>query len=116
DAGEDEVALGEVRLVLLALLDRRVGLLEILVALEALHALRGEIAVGHRMAQNGDTLAALTEQPRDVARRLALAGARSHCTDRDDRLPRREHRVVRRDQVIRGTRAQPPSPAVPALL
>ena len=39
DAGEDEVSLGEMRLVLLTLLDRRIGGLEILVALEALHGL-----------------------------------------------------------------------------
>ena len=57
DAREDEVALGEVRLVLLALLDRRIGRLEILVVLEPLHRLFREVAVRHRMAEHRDLLA-----------------------------------------------------------
>ena len=87
-------------LVLLALLDRRVGRVEIVVALEALHGLRGEVTVRHRVAQYGDALAAVTEEARDVASGLALAGARADGADGDDRLARREHRVVRRDQVV----------------
>ena len=50
DAGEDDVAGCDVRLVLLALLDRALGGLEILVALEALRYLLREVAVRHRMA------------------------------------------------------------------
>ena len=45
------------RLVLLALLDRRVGGVEILVALEPLHGLLREVAVRHRVAEDGDALA-----------------------------------------------------------
>ena len=93
DAGEDEVALGDVGLVLLALLDGRVGRVEVLVALEALDRLLRQVAVGHRVAQHGDALARSAQQRGDVARRLALAGARAHGADGDDRLRRAQHRV-----------------------
>ena len=99
DAGEDEVALGEVRLVLLALLDRAVGVLEILVALEALDDLLRQVAVRHRVAENGDALAVVPEQLGDAARRLALARARADGADRRDRLRRRDHRVVRGEEL-----------------
>ena len=52
DAREDEVPLGEVRLVLLALLDRAVVRVEVLVALEALDRLLREIAVRHRVTEH----------------------------------------------------------------
>ena len=100
DAREDEVALGEVRLVLLALLDRAVGGVEILVAREALHGLLGQVAVGHRVAEHGDALAALAQEPGDVARGLALAGAGAHGADGDDRLRRREHRLDGREHAV----------------
>ena len=98
DAGEDEVALGEVRLVLLALLDRAVGRVEVLVAREALDDLLRQVAVRHRVAEDGDALAVVAQELGDAPRRLALAGARAHGADRDDGLRRRERRVVRREQ------------------
>jgi hypothetical protein len=52
DSREDEVALGEMGLVLLPLFDRRVGRLEVLVPLEALDGLLGQVAVGHRVAED----------------------------------------------------------------
>ena len=61
DAGEDDVPLGEMRLVLLALLDRRVGGLEILVALEPLNGLFPQVAVRHGVAQHGHALAGAAE-------------------------------------------------------
>ena len=101
DPGEDEVALGDMRLVLLALLDCRVCGVEILVALEALHGLLGQVAVGHRVAQNCDTLAGLAQERRDVPGRLALARAGADRADRDSRLLRGQHRLARRDQAER---------------
>ena len=98
DPGEDEVALGQVGLVLLAFLDRRVGGVEVLVALEALHRLRGEVAVGHRVAQDCDAVAGLAQERRDVPGRLALARAGADRADGDDRLGRGQHRLARRDQ------------------
>ena len=92
DAGEDDVAGGDVRLVLLALLDRAVGGLEILVALEALRDLLREVAVRHRMAKDGDAVPASAEDLRHAAARLALAGAGAHGADGDARLPRRRAR------------------------
>jgi hypothetical protein len=86
DPREDEIALGEMGLVLLALLDGGVGGFEILVPLEALEGLLREVAVRHRMAQDCDALACTAKQRGDMARRLALAGAGSHSADGDDRL------------------------------
>ena len=86
DPCEDEVALGDVGLVLLALLDGRVGRVEVLVALEALDGLLRQVAVGHRVPENGHALARAAKDRGDVARRLALAGAGAHRTDGDDRL------------------------------
>ena len=100
DPGEDEVPLGEVRLVLLALLDRAVGGVEVLVALEALHGLLRQVAVGHRVAQDGDALARLAEQAGDVARRLALARAGAHRADGDDGLVGGDHGRARPEQAV----------------
>jgi hypothetical protein len=99
DAGEDEIAFGEVRLILLALLDRAVGLLEILVALEALDDLLRQVAVGHRVPEHRDALAVVPEKLGDAPRRLALARARADGADRRHRLGRRDHRVVRREEL-----------------
>ncbi len=88
DAGKDEVAGGDVRLVLLALLDRAVGGLEILVAREALRHLFREIAVRHGVAEHGHAVAARAKDLRHAAARLALAGAGAHGADGDARLPR----------------------------
>ena len=102
DAGEDEVSLGEMRLVLLTLLDRRIGGFEVLVVLEALHCLFREISVRHRVAKDGDLLAGLAEQLGDAPGGLALAGPGADRTDRDGGLARNEHRLARRDQTERG--------------
>ena len=98
DPGEDEVSLGEMRLVLLTLLDRRVGGFEVLVALEALHGLFREISVRHRMAQDGDPLAGLAEQFGDASGGLALAGPVRTAQIATVGLRRNEHRLARRDQ------------------
>ena len=98
DAGKDQISLGDVRLVLLALLDRRVGRLEVLVALEALGDLLRQVSVRHGVAEDGDALSALAEQRRDMSSGLALAAAGADGADGDHRLRRRQHRVVRRQQ------------------
>ena len=56
DAGEDDVALREMGLVLLALLDRALGRVEIRVAREALDGLPLQVAVGHRVADDRDAV------------------------------------------------------------
>ena len=73
DPGEHEVSLREVRLVLLALLNRAVVRIEILVALEPLHHLFRQVAVRHGMAEDSDPLSVLPEEAGNVACRLALA-------------------------------------------
>ena len=102
DSGEDEVSLGEMRLVLLTLLDRRIGGFEVLVALEALHGLFREISVRHRMPEDGHLFAGLAEELGDAPGGLALAGPGADRADRDGRLARSEHRLARRDQAVRG--------------
>ncbi len=98
DPGEDEVALAEMRLVLLALLDRAFGRVQILVAREALDGLLGEVAVGHRVAEDGDLVPGIAQDRGDVTGRLALAGAGANGADGDDRLGRAKLRLVRREQ------------------
>src|SRR6266511_966884 len=99
DAGEDEVSLRQVRLVLLALLDRRIRCVEIVVPLEALHRLSREVAVRHRVPDDRDALAGAAQQRRHSSRGLALTGARAYGADGDARLRRREHRLARREQL-----------------
>ena len=112
DACEDEVALREMRLVLLTLLDRRVGRLEILVALEPLYGLLRQIAVRHGMAQHRDALPGFAEQFCDAPCRLALARARTDRADRNGRLRRDEHRLPGRDQLVRCARRERARPDV----
>ncbi len=102
DPGEHQVSLGEVRLVLLPLFDRALRRVQVLVALEALDCLLRQVAVRHRMAQDGDALARLAEKAGDVAGGLALAGAGPHRADRDHGLLRRDHRRPRREQAVVG--------------
>ena len=68
DAGKDDIARTDVRFVLLALLDRALGGVEIAEACEALHRLALEIAIGHGMAHHGDPagLAASEAAPASV--------------------------------------------------
>jgi hypothetical protein len=75
-----------VRLVLLALLDGHVRLVEILVALEPLYRLPREIAVGHRVPKHGDALARIAQKRGHVSGRLALTGPGPDGADRDDGL------------------------------
>ncbi len=98
DAGEDDVARADVRLVLLALLDRARSRIEIREACEALHRLALEVAVGHGMAQDGDLQPLLPEQAGQPACRLRLAHARAHGADGDDGQARLEHGAIGAEQ------------------
>ena len=94
------------RLVLLALLDRAVVRVQVLVAGEALDGLPRQVAVRHRVAQHGDALARLSQQASDVARGLALARAGAHRADRDDRSRGAQHRLARGEQAVRRARRE----------
>src|SRR3972149_3275412 len=72
DAGKDGIARTDVRFVLLALLDGALGRVEGAEACEALHRLALEIAIGHGMADCGDSQASLLQEPRQPACRLRL--------------------------------------------
>ena len=86
------------KLVLLALLDRRVRGVDLLDRLEPLDAHRLEVAVRHRMPDERDLQAGVEQDPADFAARLALAAARADCADRDHGLRALEHRRVRAEE------------------
>src|SRR5439155_10613983 len=86
DAGIDDRAVLEVRLVFLAFFDGALVPVEVLEGGEALHALLHEIAVGHRVTHRHDAPPLVEELPADAARRLALARAGAHRAHRHDRL------------------------------
>ena len=71
DAGEDQIAERDMRLVFLALFDGAAGGVEIGERGEALHALAQQIAVGHRVPQHGDPAAAHRASRRDSQRAIA---------------------------------------------
>ena len=79
-------------LVLLALLDRGLGHVDVDLRREPLDAHRLEIPVGHRMPHERDTDAAVEQDLADVAARLALAGTGSDGAHGDHRLRALEHR------------------------
>ena len=108
DAGEDDVAGGEVRLVLLALLGRAPRRIEVGARREALHALALEVAVGHRVAQHGDAVAARSQPPPEPARDLRLAAPGADRGDGDHGDAGVQHRAVRAEQdEIRPARERP---------
>jgi hypothetical protein len=77
---------------------------------EALHPLRLEVAVGHRMAHRHHAQASVEERPADLARGLALPAARAHGADADDGHARLEHRAASAEQdVVRSARDRPRS-------
>ena len=96
DARVDDDAGLDVRLVLLALLDRAVVPHEVVERLEPLAGLRREVAVGHRVAHRHDPQPQVAQQPGDVAGGLALAHARAHRGDGDHRAARAQRRAARR--------------------
>ena len=95
DAGVDDRAGRDVRLVLLALLDRGLVAVEVLERRVALHALGVQVAVRHRVPHRDDPLARVLQHAGDRARRLALAGAGAHGADRHDGNVGIEHGRVR---------------------
>jgi len=100
----DDRARSHVRLVLLTLLDRALVQIHVRHRGEALHRLRGKIAVGHRVTDR-DHAALLVAQDADHATRgLALAAAGANRADADQRHLRLDHRLVGAHQLERGSR------------
>ena len=101
DAGIDDRAALDVRLVFLHLLDGAALLREVVERGEALHPLRDEIAVGHGVAHDDDAQSACGEVGDDAATGLALAGAGARGHHRNHRLRAPEHGRIRpREQEI----------------
>ena len=93
-------------LVLLTLLDRGLGHVDVDLRREPLDAHRLEIPVGHRMPHERDTDAAFEQDLADVAARLALAGTGSDGAHGNHRLRALEHRRLRAEQPEVGSRGQ----------
>ena len=89
--GKDQIADGKMRLVLLPLFDRALRGIQIPEALEPLHGLALEMAIGHRMADGDHAKAALLEPSREPASNLRLSNTRSHRRDCDDGDARLQH-------------------------
>ena len=83
------------RLVLLAFLDGGLVGIEIRVRGETLHALRHEVAVGHRVAHDRGAQALGLQVAGHEPRGLALAAAGPDGTDRDHGAAAAEHRPAR---------------------
>ena len=98
DAGVDDSPRGDVRLVLLALLDGALLRIEILGPREPLDPLPDEIAVGHRVPDGHDPKATGPQDLADPPCRLALATARANSAHGDDGHTGRDHARVGPDQ------------------
>ena len=112
DAGVEDAAGVEVRLVFLSFLDRGLVAIEIGVGGVALDPLRHEVAVGHRMAHDHDLETLLLEQLRQVARGLALARAGARGARGHDWLGARQHRPRRPEQLEVGPAGECPAGGV----
>jgi len=81
DAGEDHAPVGDVRLVLLPLLDRHLVVDQVLLGGEALDPLVQEVAVGHGMAHHSDPVSPAPQDVDDGTARLAFSDARARGAD-----------------------------------
>ncbi len=93
DPGVKDPARVEMRLVLLALLDRGLVAVQVRVRREALDALLDQVAVRHRVADHHDLQTLRLEQARKVPGGLALAGPGARGARGDDRLRAPDHRL-----------------------
>ena len=98
DTGIDDVAGGEMRLVLFAFFDGAGRAVEVGAGFEALHALAHEIAVRHGVAHDGGAQAAYSQFARQPAAHRRLAAAGAHRRYRDHRHARRDHGALRAEQ------------------
>ena len=103
-AGIDDAARHDVRLVLLALLDRHLVAFHILHRGKTLHGLRHEVAIGHGVAHRHDAQPHVAQRAHHGPAGLALAGARARGADGHHRLGGRQHRLARAQQHIVGAR------------
>lgn len=87
------------RLVLLTLLQRDAGRVEIGERREPLNALGAEVAVRHRMPYRTHASSTSAENVDDTPAHRALAAARSHRAHGDHRLRRGEHRATRAEKL-----------------
>ena len=98
DARIDDGPRHDVRLVLLAFLDRALVTVQVRELGIPLHALRGQIPVRHRVPHGDDALARRLEGLRDRAGGLRLPDARAHRRHRDGRDGRLQHGRVRSEE------------------
>ena len=101
-AGKDDRAVPQVGLVLLALLDRDVGPVQVIERLEPLDPRGHQVPVGHRVAHDHRLLPTPPEVLHHLAGGLALSRPRPHGTHRHDRHARVEHGRLGPEQRERG--------------
>jgi len=95
-----------VRLVLFALLDGALVLVEIAVIGETLNGLLDQIAIGHGMADADDLVAHVAQDAHHTARGLALARSGTDGAHGDDGLVRLDHRRIAAHQAKVCTRGE----------
>ena len=93
-------------LVLLALLDRRMGGVDVGERREPLYAHPLQVAVRHRMPDEDDVEPGAAQDPADPAARLALAAAGADGADGDDGTAALEHRPFGAEQPEVGARGE----------
>ncbi len=103
-AGIDHTARHHVRLVLLPLLDRHLVALHVFHRGKALHGLRCEITVGHRVPHRHHAQPHVAQRAHHGPAGLALAGSRACRAHGHDGLNRGQHRLARPQQHVAGTR------------
>ena len=102
-AGVDDPVGVDVRLVLLALLDRHFVLRQVVVGLEALHRLLRQVSVGHRMSDDHDLPAGSREQLGHPSTGLALSGSGACGAHGYDGLRGFHHRLSGAEQHVGGS-------------
>jgi hypothetical protein len=95
DAGKDDNAQCYMRLVLLPLLDCAISGIEIGGRGETLDTLPQEIAIRHRMPEDGDLSASLAQPTRQPARNRRFAATGAHRSHGDYGPGRSQHRSLR---------------------
>lgn len=95
DSRIDHRALGQVKFVHLAHLQRGIGVLQVPICPEPLHSLGRQVAIGHRMANHQRRQVSRPDGLCRPPRRLALARSGAHRANCDHRNPRHQHRFRR---------------------
>jgi hypothetical protein len=110
DAGEQHPAGGQMGFVLLPLLQRAIGGVQVRRGGESLYALPRQVAVGHGVAHHRHPQATLAQRLSQMTRDLGLAATGAHRRNRDHRPAGGEHGALGAEQQEIGAGGQRPRP------